>query len=401
MTDETPGGPPADDEHKPAPAEASASAPEPSEPGEALVFDSTLKPSSFLGLSLKNGLLNIITLTLYRFWGKTEVRRRVWQGIRLNGDAFEYTGRGVELFIGFLLALVVLGLPFLLVVFGAQFLGPGYALAVILPLYIFIFWLWGFGVFTAFRYLASRTTWRGIRFRLQGSATGYGFYYIGAVLLSGITLGWYWPTAERSLAERLWGELRFGDRRVRFSMGKAQKVGVYGPFALGWLLTLLPYVLLFTVIAMIAAMNAPMMGMVEIPPPETIPAPAPVPPAPSMLIMLMSYLFALILAPLVMLVWAPYQAAMMRSIAAGVSIDGASFSLDVKAIPLWWMTVSNLAVMLFTLGFLTPWVQARTARWLIQRLKSTGTAQLDAAGQTGTGPKTGEGLADAFGFSLI
>lgn len=400
MTDETLGGPPADDDHKSAPAVPASPVSEPSETtGEALVFESTLKPSSFLGLSLKNGLLNIITLTLYRFWGKTEVRRRVWQGIRLNGDAFEYTGRGMELFIGFLLALLVLGLPFLLVVFGIQFLGPMYAF-LLLPLYLFMFWLWGFGVFTAFRYLASRTTWRGIRFRLQGSAMGYGLYYIGAVLLSSITLGWYWPTAERSLAERLWGELRFGDRRVRFSMGKAQKVGVYGPFALGWLLTLLPYLLLITVILMIAAATAPMMGMVEAPAPIP-PPPAPVPPMPEVAVMMISYLIALILAPLVMLVWAPYQAAMMRSIAAGVSIDGASFTLNVKAIPLWWMTVSNLAVMLFTLGFLTPWVQARTARWLIQRLKSTGTAQIDATGQTGTGPKTGEGLADAFGFSLI
>ena len=382
MTDETPGGPAAD--HEPA-----------AEAGEGLTFDSTLKPALFLGLSLKNGLLNIITLTLYRFWGKTEVRRRVWQGLRLNGDAFEYTGRGMELFIGFLLALVVLGLPFLLVVFGAQFLGPAYALLIILPLYLFIFWLWGFGVFTAFRYLASRTTWRGIRFRLAGSATGYGFYYIGAVLLSGITFGWYWPTAERTLAERLWGELRFGDRRVRFSMGQATKEGVYGPFALGWLLTITPYLLLFTIIGMIAAMNAP------VGPVYAAPAPAPVPPMPQMATILMGYLAAFVIAPILMLIWAPYQAAMMRSIAAGVSIEGATFRMEVKAIPLWWLTVSNLAALLFTLGFLTPWVQARTAHWLVRRLKSSGEARLDLAGQTGTGPKTGEGLADAFGFSMI
>jgi uncharacterized membrane protein YjgN (DUF898 family) len=395
MTDETLGGPPADA----APNAAQGPMSDPVEQGDALVFDSTLKPASFLGLSFKNGLLSIITLTLYRFWGKTEVRRRVWQGLRLNGDAFEYTGRGKELFIGFLLALVVLGLPFLLVVFVIQFLGPMYMGLVILPLYIFMFWLWGFGVFTAFRYLASRTTWRGIRFRLGGSATGYGFYYIGAVLLSGITLGWYWPTAERSLAERLWGELRFGDRRVRFSMGKAKAEGVYGPFALGWLLTLTPYLLVFTILGMIAAMNAPMMGMVEVPPPA--PVPAPVPPMPDMAAMMLGYMIAFAIAPLLMLIWAPYQAAMMRSIAAGVSIDGATFKLEVKAIPLWWMTLSNLVVLLFTLGFLMPWVQARTANWLVKRLKSTGTARLDLAGQTGTGPKTGEGLADAFGFSLI
>ena len=42
--------------------------------------------------------------------------------------------------------------------------------------------------------------------------------------------------------------------------------------ALGWLLTLTPYLLVITIIGMIAAMNAPMMGMVEIPPPAPVPA---------------------------------------------------------------------------------------------------------------------------------
>ncbi|MDZ4320656.1 MAG: DUF898 family protein, partial [Phenylobacterium sp.] len=139
---------------------------DPDEGAETLVFSTTLQPSKFLGLSLKNGLLNIVTLTLWRFWGKTEVRRRVWSGVRLNDEAFEYTGRGVELFVGFLLALVVLGAPLLLVVFAGQFLHPALFGLMLMPLYLFIYWLWGFGVFSAFRYMASRTTWRGIRFRL-------------------------------------------------------------------------------------------------------------------------------------------------------------------------------------------------------------------------------------------
>lgn len=40
------------------------------EAGEVLRFHSTLEPKRFLGLSLRNGLLNIVTLTLYRFWGR-------------------------------------------------------------------------------------------------------------------------------------------------------------------------------------------------------------------------------------------------------------------------------------------------------------------------------------------
>ena len=370
--------------------------------GQALVFDTTLKPSSFIGLSLKNGLLNLVTLTLWRFWGKTEVRRRVWQGIRLNGDAFEYTGRGKELFIGFLLALLVLGLPFLLILFAIQFLGPLVAPLLILPLYIFLFWLVGFGVFTAYRYMASRTTWRGIRFRLGGSATNFGWKYLGVLVLSGITFGWYAPAGERSLAESLWRDLKFGDRKFRFDMRKSEEHGVYGAFALGWLLTIIPYfVFVGVIIAISVAMQMPASPLAAAAMLVVDQPPAPVPPMPEFAMVLIIYGVMIAIAPLLLLIWSPYYAAMLRSITAGVRIDDAAFRIDVKALPLWWLMIVNLFFLLITLGFAMPWVQARTARFLVQRLTSTGTAQVDEALQTGTGPGSGEGLADAFGFSLI
>lgn len=360
------------------------------DPGETLRFTTTLEPKAFLGLSLKNGLLNLITLTLWRFWGKTEVRRRVWQGIRLNGDAFEYTGHGKELFIGFLLALLVLGLPFLLIVFGAQFLGPIFAALIILPLYIFIFWLWGFGVFTAFRYMASRTTYRGIRFRLAGSAPAYGLKYLGYVVLSGITMGWFWPVAERNLAESVWDEVRFGNRRIRFRMARSEREGMYGPYAIGWVSSFFGYILL--VFVFVGVMYA--TGLFE-------PTPDGSPPQPGIAFTLGIYAVMLALSPLILLVWAPYHAAKLRSITAGITFDNAGFRMNVKAMSLWWLMVVNLFFLLITLGFAMPWVQARTAKYLVERLESAGAARLDLVEQTGTGPGSGEGLADAFGFSAI
>ena len=357
------------------------------EQGEVLRFSTTLKPKAFLGLSLKNGLLNLITLTLYRFWGKTEVRRRVWQGVRLNGDAFEYTGRGVELFVGFLLALLVLGLPFLLLVFGAQFMGPGWAAAILLPFYIFLYWLWGFGVFTAFRYMASRSTWRGVRFRLGGSAKSYGLAFLGYILLTGVTMGWYGPMAERRLAERIWGDLRFGDRRFAFRSVRSEKVGVYGAFAIGWFGTGVVYSL---TIAM--AMTVVMATGMHQNPDDT---------AASFAFMATLYGVMAVGAPLFLLVWAPYRAAILRSIAAGVTLDKATFRLEVKALPLFWLTLSNLFMVLITLGFLMPWAQARATRFMVERLRAEGVADLETARQAGKGPGSGEGLADAFGFSLI
>src|SRR4051812_938790 len=90
--------------------------------GEPIVLSQRGRLISFFWLSLRNGLLNVITLTLYRFWGKTAVRRMLWSTTYLNEEAFEYTGRGIELFVGFVLALLVLVLPFLFLAFGAQFL---------------------------------------------------------------------------------------------------------------------------------------------------------------------------------------------------------------------------------------------------------------------------------------
>jgi uncharacterized membrane protein YjgN (DUF898 family) len=364
---------------------------EPPSPGETLNFSTTIEPGRFLGLSLKNGLLNLITLTLYRFWGKTEVRHRVWRGVRLNDEAFEYTGRGVELFIGFLLALLVIGLPFLIVIFGIQFTEHWAFMLAVFPLYIGLFWLWGFGIFSAFRYMASRTTWRGVRFQLKGSAASYGWKYLFALFLSSITGGWFWPHAERQLASWVWDQLRFGDRRLRFSMARSERHGIYGAFALGWFGSLVGYfALIFLFVGVMMAVGDPMAVSAD--------GEAPVP---SVMVTVILYAVILALSPLILLIWAPYQAALLRSIAAGVTLDDATFKLNVKALSLWWLTVTNLFVLLVTLGFLMPWVQARTARYLIQRLESSGYARLDLARQAERGPGSGEGLADAFGFSAI
>lgn len=356
--------------------------------GETLVFDQRAKTSEFLGLSLKNGLLNIVTLTLYRFWGKTEVRRRVWGSTFLNDEAFEYTGRGVELFLGFLIAAVAIGLPFLLVVFGAQMMGPIAAALIIFPLYLAVFWLVGVGMFTAFRYMASRTVWRGVRFRLKGSAAGYGLAYLGYMALSGVTFGWAWPEAQRNLAQKIWGGLSFGDRKLKFDAYVCRKEKVYGAFALGWFGTIGLYILLVGVVAVIGvaflrpeaggAPQEPPLGMIGL-----------------------IYGLTLVMVVLIAIIYAPFQAAMLRSVVSGISFDGAQFRIAVKAMPLAWLTISNVVLVIVTLGFLMPYIQARTARFLISRLSSEGTADLAGIRQTETGPRTGEGLADAFGLAPI
>jgi uncharacterized membrane protein YjgN (DUF898 family) len=61
-------------------------------------------------LALINGLLSLITLGIYRFWGKTKIRKYLWSSAEIDGDRFEYIGTGREKFLGFLVALVVLAI---------------------------------------------------------------------------------------------------------------------------------------------------------------------------------------------------------------------------------------------------------------------------------------------------
>ena len=49
-------------------------------------------------LAIKNAVLNILTLTIYRFWAKTDERRHLWRHTHFLGDPLEYTGVGKELF---------------------------------------------------------------------------------------------------------------------------------------------------------------------------------------------------------------------------------------------------------------------------------------------------------------
>lgn len=357
--------------------------------GESLVFSEDINLRPYVGLSLRNALLNLVTLTLYRFWGKTNVRRRVWSEVRMNDEAFEYTGQGRELFIGFLIALITVGLPSLVVIGGAQFLGPAMAALIILPLYLAMFCLFGAAVFLAVRYMASRTVWRGIRFQLAGSPWSYGAAYLGYTLLTGLTLGWFQPAMKLRMARQLWGEMSFGDLRIRWV--PRSEDGVYGPFALAWIGAMIGYFVIFGggMVALVVGLGLAGEGGAD-------------PGAPPSLAMMAGiYGLLAVFGLYALAIFAPYNAAILRATVGSLKIGDARLRLDLTAIDFLGLSISNILILVLTLGFLAPLVQARTVRFMVRRITADGLVPLEQARQGKAGPKTGEGLADAFDFSPI
>jgi len=146
--------------------EAASAAPEltPSRP----LYDGKL--AELYAIYLRHLVLMLLTLGWSRFWGRTRIRRYLWNHFAVLGDRFEYRGRGRELLIGFLLAVLMLavwgGLMWLVWIYvfhEKPFANFGLFDIFWLSVALIGFPLAYVGQYAGLRYRLSRTRWRGIR----------------------------------------------------------------------------------------------------------------------------------------------------------------------------------------------------------------------------------------------
>lgn len=169
----------------------------------------------FRNLVIRGTLLELITFGFYRFWLTTDLRRHLWSHTEIDGDALEYTGRGKELLLGFLIATAILAPVFI----GYSLLGmaaESYKALASLPLYLFIYLFGQFAVFRARRYRLTRTVWRGVRFWMTGSGWGYAVRALGWMGLTILTLGFAYPFQMAALERYKFSHTHYGDLDGQF-----------------------------------------------------------------------------------------------------------------------------------------------------------------------------------------
>ena len=177
-------------------------------------FEYEGKSIKVLGMLIINILLMVVTLGIYSFWGKVKVRRYLIGNLKLAGDYFEYTGTGKELFLGFLKAIPILIIAYLPIILMPQ--NP------LVPLLTFslLGYLYIVGTYSGLRYRMSRTIWKSIRGRLQGSAFKYAWQYLVRFILNLITLGLMIPSSDKKLFAYKVNNSSFGTVKARFLDGK-------------------------------------------------------------------------------------------------------------------------------------------------------------------------------------
>ncbi len=343
---------------------------------------------------LINLLLTLITLGIYRFWGKTRIRKYVWSHTSLQGERLEYTGTGLELFLGFLFALLVFATPIVLLyawIFWSprdpvtMFVAIAILYVIIVPLFFLIYYV---AIFAAFRYRISRTSWFGIRGGMEGSAWIYGFLGFGLGILNLLSLGWTKPWADSVVFKYRLSRTWFGSQKFDSSL---ECTRMYGPFALAWVGSFLASALAFGIFG--ALYFGQFMEMSRNPqqPPGDI--------FEIQVAMMFAYLVPILVFQL-LIPW--YKAALVRNIAKSISAGAVRFETRIKGSEMFKLLVPNFLLLLFTLGLAYPYVVLRTARYVAHHLEIVGDIEVAKVQQSEIeAPWYGEGIMEFLGVGMI
>ena len=195
-----------------------SAAPSPASPGATPSRPAFGAREGLAKLVAKNALLAVVTLGFYRFWARTAIRRFYWSNVAIGGERFEYTGTGAELFVGFLIVMMVLtpllgGFTILQLLLDPESIAAMVmTLAYGAGIYVFI----ATALFRARRYRLSRTRWRGIRFVQDGSTWRFIGLTLGWTAVVAVTLGLGFPWLRWAQQRYMMRCTSFGDRRFSF-----------------------------------------------------------------------------------------------------------------------------------------------------------------------------------------
>lgn len=352
-----------------------------------------------LGLGATNGILKILTLGLYSFWAKTEVRRRIWSATRLNGEPLRYTGTGKELFLGFLIVFGAVMLPATLGAVGAVMFGGKAALTNYqLLLYLAFFLVIGNAIYRAQRYRLSRTEWRGIRGALVGSPGAYGWTYfwtlalpaivvflvaasfaymigpaVGGVIvvIGGLLFLWVFPWRANLLQARMTHDMRFGDRPLTYT-GTAGPL--YKRYGFAWLGNALIFAIAAGLTGMFVMQNDRYITWFVL---------KERPPAGDLAVLAGLWLAALI-ASAIVTSW--YRASQTNHFARHTHFEGATFRAEATGASLMWLVLSN-----WLLSLAAIFVGAAIGTLLMYQFSAT-LSEPDIVAELRGGPSPADGL---------
>lgn len=305
------------------------------ESGGPTAIRTTADGGTLFLLYLKTWFFSLITLGIYGFWGRAEIRRYLYGETWVGNDRLANHTTGGELIRGWLKALVVVMVVSIATSLIPFLGGPGGPDS---PFWVLVFWgvallLLPYAIVGSARYRLSRTVFRGVHFSSTAETGAFALIFYKGLALTLLTLGIAYPFMLNEAVGYLTRNTRYGDRHFGYDAPA-------GPLFRDFLV------------------------------------------------------FVLLLIPTLGLSALWFRARQHRHLWNGTSFEGARFVSSARGREMVLLGVTNLLLVVFTLGIGYAWAQVRYIRYLCDNLVLVGDARLDAVLQRAMAASaTGEGLA--------
>ena len=320
-------------------------------------FTFTGNTRDYFGIWIVNVLLTIVTLGVYSAWAKVRRQRYFYGNTWLAGSSFEYHAKPIKILIGRIVVLafvVIYNVMLQIYPLVGGLIGVAFLFAV--PWFLM----------RGLRFSARVTSYRTVRFDFTGTYWGaFLAYVLGGALIYG-SGGILAPLASQWMWNYTLGNLRYGDRPIKCDP-RLEKL--YGQW---WLPALVLVGGVFAVTAVIIAVAVASSSGLE----SIFGEDSTVPPY-----LIIIGIYALLIPFLILygIVGLLYSAG-IRNVALNETIIDGRHAMH-SSISRWhyvWISVSNLAATLFTLGLARPWAAIRMAKYMATVTALDTTGSLDA-----------------------
>ncbi|MCZ6763608.1 MAG: YjgN family protein [Alphaproteobacteria bacterium] len=320
-------------------------APTGDESHEPLAIEFDGNASEYFGIWIVNLLLTVVTLGVWGAWAKVRRLRYFYGNTRLGSDNFDFLATGLQIFKGRVFALLVFaGLS------ATQFISPIAQLIATLLLLPLLPWI----INLSLRFRAGMTVWRNIRFGFEGNYWGALGVFIAMPIAGLATMGLLLPLAGQMAARYVTRNYRYG--AARFD-AKPDVGEFYAAFFMAIAIVLGAFVVAFVPLIGVAIAIGPVVEKpgadlewyLQYYAKQVGPA-------------FISSIYLFVIAIIVGYIAAAqvYIAKTRNAVINSLNLDGGHrFRSALSGFKLAWITISNMVVIVFTVGLMQPWAAVR------------------------------------------
>jgi len=331
----------------------------------------TANSKEYFRIWIVNIALTVLTLGIYSAWAKVRRNRYFYTHTFLDKQNFDYHAQPEAILYGRVIAVSVLALSLL-----AGYLQPGIDILLFFVIFLISPWL----IVRAKRFALYNTSYRGVRFGFEANYKSAFKTFYGAALVSVFSLGLATFHALFLKTRFITNHSKFGRNRFKYQGRSEDFLKIYFG-AIG--LALLGFLTLSVI-----------LGATIIPHPNT--------PDTTQYPVYIDLLIFAVMGAVYLFCFCFQRSRTLNHIYRTTSLKGIRFKCELSARILFWLYLSNVIAIIFSLGLLTPWASIRLARYRAQSLQVDITPDWEthlAAAQSQI-TASGEEFASAFDVDL-